>query len=305
MRTVRVYLVTVNSAPMNRSATLFYVATAPVLLSAQTWCPPGAEWLYGFGNQQAGGLTRAWYSGDTLLGGYTAQRIDQTIHAYQPMPPFGEAFTQPLNPLFTRHEEGVVHIWDPGSATYDTLIWFGAAPGQHWHLHHVDDYARFDVLDTGTRMVNGVPLRYLVVEEPLVMGVVDTVLERVGSDFFYIEPWETFMIDWTTAWLYCYRDELIDEVHGIQWSGTCAFNVSMPEMYVPGAFIAPNPGSDHFALELTPGAHTITVVDGTGRSLMNVSAQGARVVVGAAHLPSGIYFVRVDEGPATLRWVKN
>lgn len=44
---------------------------------AQSWCPPGATWTYEYDLVLGGyyGVQRVEYVGDTLLGGYTAQRL--------------------------------------------------------------------------------------------------------------------------------------------------------------------------------------------------------------------------------------
>ncbi len=273
----------------------------------QNWCPPGAEWTYGFYNQQASGVTRAWYSADSVVGGYNAQRIDQTIHAYQPVFPFGEPFTQELNPLFTRSENEVVYIWDGVSSTYDTLFWFAAIPGQRWNLHHQDGFAHFDVLDTGTSVVDGIPLRFLVVEEPIVMGAMDTIRERIGSDFFYIDPLETMLIDWTTGWLHCYRDNALDEFQGAFWSGACDFNVYIPEKKVTGITLFPNPGTDHFTMHIPLGPNTIIMCDALGRSVLVQRSTGGSVEIDAADLPAGTYLVRMVNAAGMsvhVKWIK-
>lgn len=278
-------------------------------VSAQTWCAPGAEWTYGFANQQASGITHAWYSGDSLLGGYNAQRIDQTIHAYQPVFPFGQAFTQELVPLFTRTENGVVYIWDQLSVTYDTLMWFAAVPGQRWNLHHQDGSTWFNVLDTGTSVVQGIPLHFLVVEEPNFLFATDTLRERIGSDLFYIDPMETLLIDWTTGWLHCYRDNAIDAFHGTQWTWSvdCDFTVGLPEATGTMSLPFPNPGSDQFTVQLPGGMHTVELFDATGRRVLSESTVDANVRIGTEALPSGAYFVRVTDALGSVgrsTWMK-
>ena len=290
-------------------AALLHLVLLPLLAAAQSWCPPGAEWTYYFGNQQASGTTRAWYSGDTLVGGYNAQRIDQVIHAYQPQPPFGQPFTQELDPLFTRHDDGVVHIWDQWSMNYDTLIWFGAVPGQHWNLHHQDNFTRFNVVDTGMSVVQGISLRYLVVEEPFVLFATDTIRERIGSVYFYIDPMETLMIDWTTGGLQCYHDNEIDDFHGWSWtwSSDCNFTLQVQEQQELKCMPFPNPGTTHFTLDLPPRQHTITLFDATGRMVLQQRTTDARPVINTEALPAGLYRVTVrDErgGVMGATWVK-
>lgn len=274
--------------------------------SAQQWCIPGAEWTYGFANQQASGITRAWYAGDTLVGGYMAQRIDQTVIAYQPSWPFGQAFTQQLDPLHTRVANGVVHPWNGSNNTYDTLIWFDAVPGDHWQVPH-SDWAQFDVLDTGTTVVEGIPLRYLVVEEPIVMGVIDTVRERIGFDYFYLDPMQSLLIDWTTVMLHCYRDDDILEFHGSYWQQPCDFTVGVDEHIAAGGLPTPNPGSDHFTLPLPNGLHSIEVFDATGRRVLATSSNATAARIDTEVWPAGTFLVRIidAQGMSTHHlWVK-
>ncbi len=221
----------------------------------------------------------------------------------------GQPFTQELEPLFTRYADGVVHIWDQWSSTYDTLMWFSAEPGQHWNIHHQDGFARFNVLDTGTSVVEGIPLRYVVVEEPFLLFATDTMRERIGSDFFYIDPRETLLTDWTTGWLRCYRDQMINEFHGWSWTwaGNCAFTVQVPEQQEPIGMPFPNPGTDQINLTLPPGPHTITLLDATGRMVLQQRTAEERPVIGTEDLPAGLYRITVRDERGTVMgatWVK-
>jgi hypothetical protein len=66
----------------------------------------------------------------------------------------------------------------------------------------------------------------------------------------------------------------------------------------------PNPGTDHFSLSLPPGTHTITLVDATGRTVLQQQVFGSPFVIGTAQVPSGVHIVRVDDGVQPMRWVK-
>ncbi len=274
-------------------------------LNAQQWCAPGAEWLFNFGSMQAGGVRRAWYSGDTIVGGQPCQRIDHTIVAYEPVPPLGSPFTYQDQPFFTHAQGDLVELWDPSGSAFDTLAWFGAAPGDHWDLAGLSGVARFDVLDTGTRLVDGIPLRYLVVEEPIVMGVVDTLFERIGFEYFYLLPMESIVIDFTTNWLVCYRDSWIGRFDGWFPSGeACDFSVSVKEREEAHPRPYPNPGTDHFTLSLPTGPHVVTLLDATGRVVLRQRSTGERTSIDTAKLAPGTYVARVDEGSSRVTWVK-
>ncbi len=274
-------------------------------LNAQQWCAPGAEWLFNFGSMQASGVRRAWYSGDTIVGGQPSQRIDQTIVAYEPVPPLGSPFTYQDQPFFTNAQGDLVQLWDQSSSAFDTLAWFGAAPGDHWHLPGLSGDARFDVLDTGTRVVDGILLRYLVVEEPVVMGIADTLFERIGFEYFYLLPIESIVVDFTTNWLVCYRDAQIGQFEGWFPSGEpCDFSVSVKEREDARLQPHPNPGTDHFTLSLASGPHVVTLRDAGGRVVLRQRSSGEQTWVDTGKLAPGTYVARVDEGSSRVLWVK-
>lgn len=135
------------------------------LSCAQSWCTPGAEWEFNFGSQQASGITYAYHSGDTTIGAMTFQRIDHTIYAMHPEGNFGQPFITELQPLYIRYEDDVAWIWDQFLNALDTLMWFGAVPGDHWTVYGLggSSWGRFYVLDTGRFDLGGDSLRWLAV----------------------------------------------------------------------------------------------------------------------------------------------
>ncbi len=289
---------------MSRHLTLLLVLVG-LQANAQNWCAPGAEWLFNFGSMQASGVRRAWYSGDTIVGGQPCQRIDHTILAYEPAPPLGSPFTYQDQPFFTSTQGDLVRLWDAVNSAFDTLAWFGAAPGDHWELPGLSGLTRFDVLDTGTRAVSGILLHYVVVEEPIVMGNVDTLFERIGFEYFYLLPAASLVVDYTTNWLVCYRDDQIAQFDGWFPGGEpCDFHVSVMEHQNTLTQPYPNPGADHLTLSMPAGSHKITIRDAMGRIVLQQRSRGERTSIDTTMLAPGTYVVRVDEGSQRATWVK-
>lgn len=289
---------------MARLATIILISAIAGSTEAQTWCVPGAEWLFNFSSQQATGVRRAWYSGDTIVGGLPCQRIDHTVIAYQPVWPFGSPFTFQDQPFFTNEQGGLVQLWDQANSEFDTLAWYGAVPGDHWDLPGFAGFARFDVLDTGTRVVDGIPLHYLVVEEPIVMGVTDTLFERIGFEYWYLRPAESLVLDFTTTWLVCYKDNAITQFDG-WWPGNeaCDFSVGMVEGSAATFTLYPNPGTDLLNIELPAGPHMIEFRTATGQPVLLRRSDPGSTVVDTSPLSAGAYLVRVDDAAPVL-WMK-
>ncbi|MBK8614742.1 MAG: T9SS type A sorting domain-containing protein [Flavobacteriales bacterium] len=201
----------------------------------------------------------------------------------------------------------MIQLWDEASQTFDTLAWYGAAPGDHWDIPHFPAPGRFDVLDTGTSVVAGVPLRYLVVEEPVVMGVVDTLWERIGFGYYYLRPMESLLVDFTTFGLVCYVDDSLGQVDGRYPGHPCDFTLAVHEKEALKAGAFPNPGTDHPFPRPPPGSHTIEVFDATGRSVLVQRTHELRPVVDTHKLAPGLFLVSVMDGGgerSVVRWVK-
>ena len=114
-------------------------ATAALLLAqgapAQIWCPPQAEWIQSFNVQgsPAGpvehGTIHARFLGDTLVGGLITQRIKRDRYVDLGA---GTIEHTELPTVYTRFGNGVVKVRLGQTTEFDTLLWMGAATGDHW-----------------------------------------------------------------------------------------------------------------------------------------------------------------------------
>lgn len=269
----------------------------------QSWCPPGATWTYEAGLFLAG-FVRMEYVGDTLLDGYTAQRIDRYAAIQYPQPPPGPTYggppieSQTSNAAITRFADDVVYTWQNGE--WDTLYWFGASPGQGWTVAHNTDPQcdPFMVSDTGTTIIDGIPLHWIQIEPW------HRVYERIGSTFDLFMYCPNLIVDGPLG-LRCYRDGEI----AVQFSGTnCeAFAGIADALDAPGTRPTPNPGTDQFTLQLPGGIQTITILDPIGNAVLNTRSSSSSVYLDTRAFRAGTYFVRIVDANGTMsthRWVK-
>jgi hypothetical protein len=283
--------------------TLLLVALLPLMAYTQSWCPPGATWTYEAGMFVAG-FKRMTYRADSIVDGFPAQVIDRyaAIQYPQPTQPvFGGPPDISYTPVaaITRYQNDVVYLHS--SQGWDTLYWFGAAPGQGWTAAHVQqgqDCAPFVVADTGTTMINGMALRWIEIESWY------RVYERIGSTwdmFMYCPNW---IIDGPMG-MRCYSD---DDISFQLASGECEQLVGLNDMYSTSRTSPfPNPGTTHFTLDVPPGLHTITLCDATGRVVLEQRTADGRPVIGTEALLAGLYRVTVrDEQGRVLggMWMK-
>ena len=287
---------------LRRSISLL-VLVPTLTCQAQNWCPPGAKWTHEYADVLGGyfGVQRVEYAGDTVLGGYMAQRLDQT-HV---VAPWGTSDYAPYttSSLYTRYDNDIVYIWD-GVSAYDTLFWFGAGPGDHWRAPGWPDDGNIvlTVVDTATVDIDGVPLRQLVVE-PFPDLPIDTLYERIGGQFLYLNGWTWFVTDMPWNGLMCYSDQEIE--YAVPGVSECGFTLSVQDaMRLRAMRICPNPGTDHFTVSMAPGTHTIHITDAAGRIVEQQRAVGDRATISTVELSAGLYCVRVDEDLVPLRWMK-
>lgn len=85
----------------------------------------------------------------------------------------------------------------------------------------------------------------------------------------------------------------------------CDINLGISASPQPVQPVAhPNPGTDQFTLTLALCPHAITVLDVTGRPVLQQNMTGASATIGTTTWPPGIYVVRINDGLQPIRWVK-
>ncbi len=287
-------------------AALLYMALLPLLGAAQSWCPPGARWTFGYIDQMFGsGIHRIELAGDTIIDGQQAQRLEHWVR-------FGGGWGQPewqtvrWSDLYTYEDNGVVYLKSDWSLDFDTAMWFSAAPGDRWNIPGMEDWG-FVVIDTSSIMLDDVALKQLIIQvDPEGLFMVDSLRERIGYQWLFIDPAESMVIDGNYDGLRCYEDEAI--AFSAPGVSECGFTMSVHQAgkeYVTMPF--PNPGTTHFTIDLPPGPHTITLYDATGRMVLQQRTADARPVIATEGLPAGLYRITVrDErgGVMGATWVK-
>lgn len=282
---------------MNRLLVLTLALSLSFAAAAQNWCPPGATWTHTYTDGWIfNGYARFEYAGDTLIDGESCQRIDQ----------YSEAWNFIFDTLMVSHEPAALITKVEGDLVsiltetgFDTLYWFGASPGDHWYVampYAMESLMRFDITDTGTVVIGGLPLRY-------VAAGADTMVERLGSLSNFMLPWNAALIDHGTGPLRCYSDATIS-FHAPWWPFGCASGMGIDNIADgPRIPLSPNPGRDQLVIQLPPGTQAIQVHDALGRMVFHTGAAGSRIEVDTGAWPQGLYMVQVDGRPAQ-RWVK-
>ncbi len=258
-------------------------------ISAQSWCPPGATWTYTYGNGWTiDGLARFTYMQDTLIDGHTAQRIAFHIEGTSAGSPVSLEFP----PVHTTVDGDLVSILT--ATGFDTLYWFGALPGDHWGITMPDGMASYGevlVTDTGTRVIDGVPLRYLVTDT-------DTITQRLGASFAFMLPWVQYILDEPGGPLRCYGDGQIDH-HAAWWSLPCDFLLGVNDAGADPGGLPTVVSADGQLLVSTPFPGMLSITDATGRVVLRTTVAAGEVSMDASTWKVGIYHAFLQGAGAT------
>ena len=227
--------------------------------------------------------------------------------------------TDTLSNLYTYSASGIVWMLDPELNAFDTLYDFNALPGDSWQLIHLPEYSAgsdfLTVLDTGHISIDGQALRWLSVEYHFQGATgndppyLDTLMERVGSNTFYMLPYDfpNGFVDGNEGGFFrCYSDNEIS--YQSPFVQACDFPLEVTEHAArPTILVYPNPGSDVLHIEIgTTGKIDVHVLDATGRAMLSASGATGSLELSSAMLLPGVYLVEENsaEGRRTVKWIK-
>jgi len=306
--------------------TMKYISTTLVVLLAQSlyaqnWAPDGATWRYGFFVYPSlTGYVIFEATGDTMINGRSTRKIDRHREEYNTETQ--QSFTSDLPMIFSHATDNVVWIYVEETNEFDTLYNLNAMPGDHWAMVPLPDpfvciaESRVIILDTGTVVMNDIPLRWLAVEnhynlDPDELVVPDTIVERIGSSGVYMlpqDPCNGFGGQAEGGGLLCYADAEIDYIS--PFIQACDIGLGIPvNSNSAGVRLFPNPGSDELQISFsaTGPANTVLVHDIHGRLVAQQAVQRSSFTLDTSLWNSGQYILSVVGGAGqyfSTRWSK-
>ncbi len=271
--------------------------------SAQQWCVPGATWHYST-IWTPNDFYKYTYTGDTIIGGVTGNVIQWSI-------------TNDPNPLIhiTRAENDVVYEFQDfpawGISRWDTIIWFGATPGDSWGRLDPIDWSGcscpFNVIDTGHVMIDGQWLRSLEVSNPCFNGGWHyRYVERFGSDYgLFFDRCEDTEFNHEPL-MRCYSDEGMNYETDVAPSCEWGVGIHGYDVLATWSIHPAGEGSIQIrGLEARSG-ESLRFVDSSGRVAMTSTVNLGNAIVDVSPLAPGPYIVQPGTSPelAPLRWMK-
>jgi hypothetical protein len=253
------------------------------------------------------GILDSRYVGDTMIGGQVCQQIAHDF--YYDIQGGAQDQHRTGTPTITRFEGGVTYILSPFSGQFDTLLWLGAEPGDHWSVFSVGSGTHWFVNDVDTEEVAGIPLKKMSVSwvDMSTSGQIrtDTIYDRVGPAWsFVFYPFNVY-VSFQYFDLRCYRDQ------DLSWSRnteSCEFPAGVQGLEAGRASIFPNPGSG--LVQFTwPGHNMIAmeVMDALGRIVHREQVLHEPLATDLSALPAGMYnllLTATDGKRTTAKWIR-
>ncbi len=289
---------------MKHAITLVSMMLAFGSANAQLWCPAGATWNYNITGVAADGCQTRTYSGDQIIGGRTAQRIDiaTTVMNY-----LTNQIETSQGVFYTNEEDSVIYCWvnSAGVWAWDTLYCFNALPGDRWYPPGVDAtcglWGMLQATDTGHVVISGQSLRTVNVTYLDQYGQPSsgafTITQRLGSGQMLIYPGGCIASEGPES-LRLYSDDTFPQYDSGVASLCDLFN-SVSETAAHSVMeIYPNPATDRITITSNgEQVRAFGMIDLLGQQVLYNSCTSSATVNVSALAP-GTYTLRLFDAHA-------
>lgn len=286
---------------------IFFIVSS---VFSQSWCDPGANWKYDQMSFGVEGYLEIQYTGDTIIDGQTSNILDKHSYVYDFISSEFEDYD--MGKEYTYESSNVVYI--RSNNTWDTLYNFDAGIGDSWKMPKrplstsCNSTNIFTVTSTGNTSINGLSLKYLVLEFSTPSGYIDTIIEKIGFTGSYLYP-----IDYCDSVteaseggpFRCYYDGDFS-LYKPNSSEVCDFIVGLDENNLSESIkIVPNPTHENFQVT---GVSNIkaryTITDSSGKE-WSVDKLGDEIQINS--LKSGMYILNIyyENGVIHKRFIKH
>lgn len=279
---------------------------------AQHWCLPGATWYYTDESADVSGYTKLTYVSDTLINTINCKKITN----YKKLTGWLNNYSYYHLPFYTYEQNGVAYLYNNryGNNKFDTLFNINAQVGDKWHLPLldtacVDSLYYMTVLDTGSRVLNGINLKWLYVQAGPLGGAFpygfDTITERLGyryDDICYSFVCNNGPDECAHGGLRCYSDSTFG-LYSTNTNIPCDYfytDISESKKNNASLSLFPNPANDEITIvfnDATPAEGNIEIRDMLGKLIHKTSLKAGVVYnYSTLELPRSIYMVSLYLG---------
>ena len=288
-------------------------------LYAQNWINEYSQWYHGLSSPLSSGYVQMEYAGDTLLNGAeTGAVFKRTYYQYDWL---DEMEVTTGTSLIFRESDATLYLWNEALSAFDTLIQFGAAPGDTWRTTTDYDAAGEEsmsttVIDTGHIEINAASLPWMHVEYQfdyfdMTYTEHDTIVEGIGPLEHYMLPWEAVYLSGGTGGLQCFESSNIGLYSRSGQGESCEAILTSTGESIPSEgetiTVYPNPATDRAFLQvdgLQAGDEIEIMVFDTSGRLLKREALGPNREISLEGVPPGVYWLRVTKNKQAVNTLR-
>lgn len=301
---------------------LLLIICLPTLTNAQTWCPSGATWYYGFADWMTVGYYKLEYIGDTTISSINCQKIKKT--AYWENLGFMTSDTAIIGTEYTYSDTDKVYIFKHNQ--FYTLYDFAALPGATWTVPEIKNYTGCDTVgiikvdSIGTTIINSEILRYICVslnDTSQKWGWNAKIVEKIGP----IKSYSNYDYLFPVKFDYCGMivDEIIEggsfrcysDSSGFTYSSniapTCDYltNVNNGSELNKNIIVFPNPANGTINIDLRNRTDILefSVTNMFGQTIYIKNVNSSQIF-SVENLQSGAFFISIKDKSNNVTKVK-
>ena len=280
---------------------------------SQHFALPGAIWHYSFSATFNDGVNRIFHDGDTLIQGVQAQKLQ--MRSSYTFWETGDTFIDVFAGYeYTYADQDHVYqlvgnefklLYDFTVQPNDTILIYNSEnydPSQH----ECDSVGRAIVTEIGTEIINGLELRWYIVEtlEESTFILNGKIIERIGNttgSLFSLPSDCIYIQEWIGQFLRCYEDDDFPQYK--PYSGECDFVTGIDEFTSEQNFFSfyPNPASGVVNVSVVESVKVIKVrvYEVSGKVLLDQSPlipllQGGTISFNVNNLNPGMYLLELE-----------
>lgn len=285
-------------------------------ISAQSWCPLGAEWHFNWMAMNGGGFHHYKYSHDTTFAGRNCKALATVSYNSQYWGPAIINDTSDTYFNYTYEQNDTVYFYLFDRSKWEAVYFFNAKTGDalilpNYNNTFFDSAYVMALVDThGILQIDTHLLRFYnfhLVDSCWGMAFTGRVVERLGIMDNAIIPYWYCVTDYTYGTFRCYADSLFTQYPN---AVNCFYMPSdIEKLSQQNIKLFPNPVVDKLSAELTFSAseYKIYYMNGTELKSKYLENSSDKFEVDVSDLPSGMYLscFRNSENVVYKRFVKN
>lgn len=283
--------------------------------TAQTWCPPGAEWYYGFQQVFSDGYYRFYYDGDTTINSIICKKIkiEKTERNIFTWPTY---YTNIIDEFYTYADTNKVYIYrynnfypmfDFSATLNDTIL----IVGDNFYFDNdtglpCDSLGNAIIDSIGTTLINSNQLRYYY-SSPIQgssWSINGKIIEKIGpvDAYFFANKIDScgIIVDWEpiNASLRCYYDDSIGlyKVPSLN-NLPCNYTLYLKEHNLLTTFkVFPNPSNYYINLifeqnEKLPEYYEI--INLFGKTIVKEKILSHNTIINIDYLSPSVYLIQI------------